>query len=452
MMYVRFPELTESEELAGLAPLNLAHCCNNEKLAGAFTRPIESFQIEMAAGEPVIRINSHAVDSSTISLSSGRQLAGVDMGFARKHAAGFLRESGIGGGIVAADLIRQDQWTVSGAFERDRPLYRFRAGDPESTEVYVSSSTGAVVQNSTGRERFWNWFGAVAHWLYPTVLRQFRAAWYHSVVWTSVASLCLIVIGIYIGLRQHRLRRKRGRSPYRGAALWHHYGGLMFGALALTWVASGLVSMNPWGFLASDGSAAESLLPIPQIAPADVSLLIAGLRNPRLAADTVRLESAVFGGELALIAHRSNGARTRLHPASHASMPLSFSELQATVEGLLAEQQASAALELLDSEDRYYFGHHEKAVLPVYRVVADDPERTRYYLDPDTGQLISKVDGKRRWYRWLFEALHRGDFSPFVRQRPLWDVLLLTALAGVTILSVTGTYMGARRLFGRRRH
>jgi hypothetical protein len=233
--------------------------------------------------------------------------------------------------------------------------------------------------------------------------------------------------------------------------LWHHYGGLAFGGLALTWVASGLVSMNPWGFLEDDDGDAGNLISMTQISPADLSLLLAGLRNPRIADDTVRLQSVVFGDELALIAHRSNGARTRLHPGSHEPMPLSANELQTTVKGLLATRPSGAALELIDSEDRYYFGHHETRILPVYRIVMNDAERTRYYLDPDTGELISKVDGRRRWYRWLFEALHRGDFAAFVRQRPLWDVLLLTALAGVTILSLTGTYMGARRLLRRHR-
>ena len=56
------------------------------------------------------------------------------------------------------------------------------------------------------------------------------------------------------------------------------------------------------------------------------------------------------------------------------------------------------------------------------------------------------LDSSRRWYRWLFEALHRGDFHAVVRMRPVWDVLMLFALIGVTIGAGTGTYLGFKRL------
>ncbi len=82
----------------------------------------------------------------------------------------------------------------------------------------------------------------------------------------------------------------------------------------------------------------------------------------------------------------------------------------------------------------------------MYRVIFDDAERTRFYFDAGTAELVAKVDSQRRWYRWLFLALHRGDFNSVFRQRPLWDVLLLTLLAGVTVGSATGLWLGVRRL------
>jgi hypothetical protein len=96
-------------------------------------------------------------------------------------------------------------------------------------------------------------------------------------------------------------------------------------------------------------------------------------------------------------------------------------------------------------EDTYYFSHHgERAQLPVYRVVLTDG--TRYYLDAVSGTLIAKLDHSARAYRWLHEGLHRMDFTAGMRGRPQWDALMLVLMSGVTLLCVTGTYLGYRRL------
>src|SRR5258708_22804702 len=69
-------------------------------------------------------------------------------------------------------LIDRDQWTVSGDFNSERPLFRFGLGDAADTELYVSSSSGRAVQLTTARERFWNWLGAGPPWPYFTGLRR----------------------------------------------------------------------------------------------------------------------------------------------------------------------------------------------------------------------------------------------------------------------------------------
>jgi hypothetical protein len=101
---------------------------------------------------------------------------------------------------------------------------------------------------------------------------------------------------------------------------------------------------------------------------------------------------------------------------------------------------------VLDSGDNFYFSHHEEVSFPVYRIVFDDTEQTRYYFDTKSAELIQKVDSDRRWNRWLFLGLHRGDFTSLMRQRPLWDLILLPLMVGVTIGAITGVWMGYRRL------
>ncbi len=78
-------------------------------------------------------------------------------------------------------------------------------------------------------------------------------------------------------------------------------------------------------------------------------------------------------------------------------------------------------------------------------------DEARYYLDPQTGALLRKVDSDARWNRWLVAALHRGDFSAMARSRPVWDLFMWPLLLGVTLTCATGFFMGLRRLFRQRR-
>jgi hypothetical protein len=81
--------------------------------------------------------------------------------------------------------VQTDQWTV-GRLVRDRPLFRFELDDPARTILYVSGRTGRVVHWTTATQRFWNWLGAIPHWLYFADLRSDVALWSEIVIWTSV--------------------------------------------------------------------------------------------------------------------------------------------------------------------------------------------------------------------------------------------------------------------------
>ena len=67
---------------------------------------------------------------------------------------------------------------------------------------------------------------------------------------TSLLGCFLAGVGLYLGVRQIAAQPAGRWSPYVGFNLWHHIAGLAFGIFALTWVLSGLLSMNPWGWLA----------------------------------------------------------------------------------------------------------------------------------------------------------------------------------------------------------
>jgi len=445
MMYVGFPQLEEQERVAGLAPLDLQDCCNDPLVLDQLGEAaVAAFSVEMLAGQPVLKVRN-GFDGLILSLKTGSLVEHLEADNALAVAADYQRGHAINGNPVLLARVDQDQWTVSGEYDGDRPLYHIAFGDPAGTHVYVSSRSGEVVLDTNARERIWNWFGAVTHWLYPIVLRQHGAAWSQVVIWTSLVGTFLTLTGLWLGLMQVRAGRSRKFSPYAGWNLWHHVSGLVFGLLLLTWVGSGLLSMNPWGLLEFSGGRAEGdrLRGVGFTGNEVMSTI------RRVAAGShegvVRLASAPFMGRLHVVLQEKD-AVARFDAGTLDLAPLAEADLRAAAE-VLQPGVVVASREMLQQGDAYYYDDHAgRRSFPVYRVVLADSERTRYYIDPVDGQLLQKTDRNGRWYRWLFQALHRWDFAAPLHRRPLWDIVVWMLLLGVTAVSLTGLYLGFRRI------
>jgi hypothetical protein len=443
MMYVSYPALDESDRLKNLEPIDWHRCCRIDAAVLGEAPAVSDAQVEMLAGRPFLLLRS-AADSRLIDLSSGALVGAVSPLEAAATAQRFVNEESLA--PLLLDVIRDDQWTVAGDFAKDRPLYHFALRDAAGTEVYVSSTTGRAVQKTTRRERFWNWIGAVPHWLYFSELRRHAALWNAVVVYSALIGCFLAGLGLFIGVRQLWSQPKGRWSPYHGVNLWHHYAGLMFGVLTLTWVLSGLLSMNPWGWLQGDGAETESATlrgPAPSLARIATALQILADTGP---ADLVSLKAAPFNTQLFFVAHPVSGARRRLDAQGQiaALHPADLKFLAETLGGA-----AATAPQLIRSEDAFYFSHHaDKAALPVYRVMQGEGSVTRYYLDPVSGLLIAKIDAAAQSYRWFHQGLHRMDFTAALRSRPGWDMLMLFLLAGVTGVCATGAYLAYRHLTG----
>lgn len=446
MMYVQYPDLDEREYLAGLPAIDTSECCivNNDVLGQL--DGVAEVTVEMLAGQPVLRARFGRDTSLLVDLESGWWYQSIGPETATQQADAFLSASGIAGEARFLARMARDQWTVAGYFDAHRPLFLLTADDDRGTHVYVSGVNGQVVQVTTSGERFWNWLGAVTHWIYPTTLRQNTALWSQVIIWLSIVSLFLVVVGIYLGIRQFRFRAGGSRSPYRGLNLWHHYAGLIFGLMTATWLFSGLLSMNPWGAFEGDSGFEErSRLAGRAISAAELTDVVRALDRALLPVGTVRLGSSMIDGELALIAHDADGNARRLDAQTLQPAPLPDRAWQRIAQ--LARPDTPVILAgFIDAEDNYYFSHHEKVSFPVYRIVFDDAGQTRYYFDVTSARLIEKYDADRRWNRWLFLGLHRGDLTSLMRKRPVWDLILLPLMLGVTIAAVTGVWMGYRRL------
>jgi uncharacterized iron-regulated membrane protein len=451
MMYVPYPRLTEEQRLVGLVPLDWRACCTFDVNAGASgglvagDARVSAFQLEMLGERPVLRAVFEGVGRRVIDVRSGEAVESVTDAQALLAAAEFAESRGIGNKPEPVGLIMRDQWTV--AYNRgERPIHRFAFDDAADTMVYVSGTSGKVLQVTQSSQRFWNWLGAVPHWLYPTALRQHTAVWAQIVIWTSVIGTFLTVTGLYLGIKEIR-RRQNGKlsSPHRGLMYWHHVPSLVFGVLVLSWTISGLFSMNPWGMMETQ-HVGEDMEALSGESPkwSEVKQLIAAVaaRTPE---GVVSLNSALFGGQLYAIASTASGARHRLD-ASGVYTPLAKSELDAAA-ARLQPDGLPASWSILETEDAYHYGARgQRPVLPVVLVVTGGDKAARYYLDPVSGRLVNKIDSGGKAFRWWHSGLHTFDFSSVTRNAWFRTSLMLPLLLGAAFVCATGTWLGIRRL------
>lgn len=449
MMYVSFPTLPEAKRVLNLAPLDLTHCCRVSRTqTGSIAEPAY-FDVEMLAGKLVAHLMTMNGQSSTIDLADDAVIPRVSESQAVTVANRFAQAHGLPA-LLSVETVDNDQWITSGDFDGVRPYYKFCWSDADRSCLYVSTSTGKAMQFTTASLRFWNWLGAVPHWIYFSTLRHNPEVWAQVITWTSIIGCFQASTGIYIGVRQFLRRPSRRWSPYRGFMAWHHIPGLLFGVFVLTWLLSGLFSVTPWGFL--EGGSAEpeqARMRGTSLSWPNVRAHLSDLRQSSSLREVVALRSSPFNGKLYFIAVKSDGTRVRLDGAG---IPSRLSEADLRREADLLNNGAAASPEYVTQGDSFYFDHHSASVLlPVYRVIANDDQQTRYYLDPVSGDIVRKVDRSARGYRWLHEALHRLDFSAATRSRPFWDSVMLLLMTGVTLVCVSGCYFGVLRVTGRTR-
>ena len=443
MIYVPYPQLSPAGHLASLAPVPSGTCCTPRISRLADDELVVSVQVETLLGKPVARIRPDGRPPFHAALDGGP--FEIDAATAHKIAVDAApRIAGPAANIRSADIIERDQWTVAEDYDSDRPLYRFSFDDGPGTQAYVSASSGEIVLWTTRAERFWNWLGAVPHWLYFTQLRSDGPLWSKIVIGTSIAGAFLTVLGLYLGIAQ--FRRGPRLSPYRGWTFWHHLIGLSFGVLALAWVVSGTISMNPWGFLEGGGGTERARLAGEPLSWNAYRASLAKIGGKPELAGMVSLASAPEAGELYWLARWPGGKILRLDSDGNAA-PVGSADLVRAAR-VLANGRRIKSAEMLRDEDSYYYRNASAGplTLPAYRVILADAGHTRYYLDPRTSGLLGRVDSARRGYRWLFDGLHRLDFFAWLRIRPLWDLIVLSLLLGGIALTGTGFYLALTRI------
>ncbi len=430
------------------APRPEPHLVALDARTGALLPPTDpatalaSAQAYLEQGEP-----SHPSSSSAPPASSPRQPSATAQGAPGKP---------LYQGITA-----EDAHTHSKAMDLHRPLHKVLLPDADQTLLYISGTTGEVVRDAPRLERGFNYLGAWLHWLY--LFRDTAIDWTELIIWLSVIGIVSVISGFLSGIirwRFSRPYRSGSRSPFApGALRWHHILGLVFALTTCTWIFSGLMSMNPWDIFEADDSIIDARrISSPDIQPSHATATPQAL----LASATTPVRELQWHTLLGKT--RVKGIRTHDVPPGNADQPLLLSARTGKPYPLEPERLRSALftlqpgypprIDILRQDDFYYYSRAEHTMgggrkphpLPIWRVRYDDPNQTWLHIDPTTGQVLNEMDSYQRAERWLFALLHSWDWLPLLRNRPLWDIVMLVLAAGGLALSATGIWIAGHRL------
>lgn len=357
-----------------------------------------------------------------------------------------------------------DQWTLVHA--RDLPLEKFRVDDPDRTEIYASPYLGDVVLATTRHDRLLAWAGAIPHWFYVTPLRANQPAWYWTVVAASGLGCVLAVLGLALAVTQFRPSKPFRLSAsirYRGWMRWHYVLGALIGVFSLTWVFSGLLSMEPFGWTRAEGFTfrgdvlAGGPLDLTRYRRPDAAQWDSVLdgRVPK-EAELLRIQDEPYYVLRYTVPPEKKRPAHRAASGDPASMLVRAADMTAVrrlfepgpiVERLRAALPPDVRIvdeSVLVAYDAYYYSRGRRAPLPALRVKLDDPLETWVYVDLETSRIAAHIHRWNRLQRWLFNGLHSLDFAFWYDRRPLWDIGLILLSIGGIVLSAIGLAFGVR--------
>jgi hypothetical protein len=394
-------------------------------------QPPRSALLLTVMGRPAYRFNSGGY--VTVFADNGDVLDTVGPAESRRIASDFmnvpdakLRDAG--------EVTEPDQWTLE---SRDAlPMRKIVVDDDDQTHLYISEPTGEVEILTTRGARLLAWFAAIPHWMYFLPLRSNGPVWRQVVLWTSGIGAILACLGVILAFTQFKTR-------YAGLIRWHYISGAAFGVFSLTWVFSGMLSMEPF-FWASGGGTGNK---IPQALRGGALDLAEFEKLPSLRSDIKELEFVRIQGEPYYIARSRTSDEVLISARSFQVRSEVFS-----TESLLARVKQGnpnvpvADSVLLNDYDSYYHAVERKPPLPVLRVKFADPDATWFYIDPRMGRVVGRFTRRERLQRWIYHGFHSLDFNFWYYQGWAWTAVMVGLNLGGVVLSGIGVIIGLKRV------
>ena len=435
MMYVPFPSISDRERLTYLPEINLEFL--NVSTAEAFAKCGDESVTKMS----LISINSrptYVCDSEDgtkkgIYADDGTLTKPIEESYvlARKNMV-------LEAPASAITKTEYDQWTVHQRFDAFRPLYLLELDDDFGTNLYFSSVTGELVQRTTTKQRFWNYVGAVPHWIYPTILRKNWALWDAVVWWISLFAIVTAVLGVYLGVR-HWVRVRDNLiakiSPFRGWLRWHHIMGLVTGLIIVSWIFSGWLSMDHGRIFSKPNPTVKQTKALRGGSLAEVLSKMDTL-NLKKHSGAKEITFHAFSGDPVAVVKNENGV---------VNSPALQPEIIAQAVSDAFPEVSIEKWDVVRPNDTYTDLLEGALPSGTIRVELSDPAKTWLHIDHRSGEIISVMDSSRRVYRWLYNGLHSLDFPGLSNRRPLWDILMIVLLSAGFVASLTGAVLGIRR-------
>lgn len=441
MHFVPFPVRGDADRFAALLPIDLGGVGHGpaEAIANSGIADASRLRLVQRSDGPIYLVSGpsgaralRASDLADGRVGSDRIALETGIGYARSRGVDASRAH-VGGSID------YDQWSVSGEFDSDRPLYRVILGDKSGTELYVSSATGDMVLHTTNLTRGFGYIGSVAHWIYPAVLRHHARIWLDLIWWLSLLGCVGAGFGVVIGLARLATGSRLVTPNHQGLHTWHYRLGLFCAPFVLAWIFSGWLSV-------ADGRSS------PDVEARAAARAIAGtpdwsklsLGGARVVADGGKeIEWFALAGRI----YRRD--RVSLQEQRLSLVAPETADAAVQREFLRQDEIDSAAKQLgrgcgqtVDADE----ADHAKSArrqAPVFRIICGD---IWYEIDGATGALLDRIDGSQRTYRWLFGRLHTLDF-PMLESRPMLRTAIIVALCLCGLaFSLTGVVLAWRRL------
>jgi hypothetical protein len=440
--YVPFPGLSAVDHARAADVIDTRRVGVPASTAVRSVPDAERMRLVAIAGRPLYVVEGRAGRAVTWA-DDGSGIDSVDATTASAIAARFARAE-----VRSIEgPFDYDQWVVHQKFDALRPYYRARIADPAATELYVSARTGEVVQRTTGRERAWNYLGAVTHWIYFTPVRKHWSYW-DLFVWTlSLVALLAASIGVWLGIVRaiaNSRRRRGGLSPYRGWLKWHHVLGIFGSVLTIAWMLSGWLSMDH-GRLFPKAEATASESTAMRGGRLSDAAAATGLASLAALGATARISWGIVGARplVHALAHQDGTSRVVMldqAPSASAALPesLLLSAARAAWPGAVAAPDAA----LFDPVYR----DAESVGSDVLRLREPGPDDTFIYVDRASGDPLAVVGPGRRAYDTVYYAMHTFRW-PGLAEHPTARSIVVTllALAGLA-LAITSLVVGYRRL------
>jgi len=449
LMYFDFPEVSTRDRMEKAPVLDAARVVLSPGEAFEKLQPSDNpaaVRLTTLDGRPIYRFR-FGREQMGVFADTGELLERISPETALRIASSWSGEDPAAATTFPVSAI--DQWTVLPQIRAAAPYWKHVW--PDGQEVYVSQTSGEIVQHTTLGSRIGAYFGAIPHWIYFPSLRKQTAAWRAVVIWLSAIGSVMSLLGLVVGLwlyspsaKRYRFPAGRSSIPYSGQKRLHTIFGLIFGLVATTWILSGMFSMNPL-FWSPDGASEAPARALR--AGTWVAQDFAGLHPQEVLRTGAykELELTHALGQAVYIAHESPD-RSRIYRVQGTDSEEFDAGAILSAFSTGAAPYRIAQTRRVTTYEPYYIDRHFRKPLPVLFVQLNDPDQSMYYVDPKTARVVESYDGRSRTARWLYHGLHSMDLPWLYRNRPAWDITVLILMAGGTFLSITSVVIAWRRL------